>query len=270
MGHQETTEEGGSMDARQQRATEKKATGIIHDLTASKLTDEGLCRVIALAEEMKQQRALLAATGSRNPQTEAAVTEKTLRDEGRIHGSEAYQELRLGVPGEIPPISPELAALCAAQPVKSMLVLDAGFSLIDLAKASESGWRMDVTNSVRLGSFASHAHDIPAWVIVPMEISTEPETRGLPKTDAVQAVQDNLENKKLTISAPDPRLMALGVLLHERATGEKLLWNIFTLTSISNVIVGDSYPDCFEVRIRNFTVVGYGDNVGLAPIAEKR
>ncbi len=260
MGHQETTEEGGSMDASQQKATEE-----IHGLTASELTDEGLDRVIALTKMMKRGRTLLAATGSRNPQTEAAVTEKTLRAEGRIHGSEAYEKLGLEVTEEIPAISPELAALCAAQPVKSMLVLDAGHSLIDLAKASEDGWGMFLGYAVTQSSLASAAHDTPAWVIVPMEVSTEPQTRRLPKTDAIRAVQD--KNEDLTICTPDPRLMALGILLHERATGEELLQSVYTFTSESSVIVGYSDADGFCVDDDSYDVDDDGFyGVGLAPV----
>jgi hypothetical protein len=200
------------------------------------------------------------------------LTEEQLRAEGRVHGPEAYAKLGLEVTGEIPVISPDLVALCATQPVRSMIVLDAGHSLIDLAKASEGGWQMYIGDAARKRDFASATHDAPIWVIVPMEVSTEPQTLGMPKINAIRAVQEDPKNVDLTISAPDPRLKALGILLHERATGEKLLQGVYTLTSESNVVVGYSRSRGFSVHVDHYCRVDAGGigYVALAPVGIKK
>lgn len=220
----------------------------------------------AQLEEML--RLLKQANGILGP-----LTEERLRGEGRLHGPEAYSMLGLEVRGEIPAISEDLVALCDAQPVKSMIVLDAGYSLLNLPTAprGKAGWGMWIEGAARERDFASVTHDTPAWVIVPMDISRKPKTIGLSKRDAIRAVQSDVNGQDLKIIAPDARLMALGLLLHGMSARKMPLpGNVYTFTNESDVFIGGTRREGFSVEVHGEHIDAEGGwNTGLAPVAIK-
>ena len=227
-----------------------------------------LSRLVGQFEDRAAENAGTAPTA-----VTSLPTEESLREQGRVHGLKAYEKLSgLKLDGvEEPPITDELLAKLAAQPMRSMLVLDAGHSLIELSKASQSGWKMFLGEEAPKRDFAGETHSSPQWVVVPMANCDEPRTLGLSKSAAIRAVQSSPKGSSLEIVAPDPRHVAIGILLHERETGEKLFPR-YTFTNKSNVVVGCSDGGGFRVRgITAFRVDARGDaDFGLAPVGIKK
>jgi hypothetical protein len=193
-----------------------------------------------------------------------------LRQEGRVHGKEAYEKLGIKVASE-PEISKEILEQCRNAPVKSMIVLDMGRSLIDLADASKGGWTMILGDLAKTRDFAKETHSSPQWVVVPMKNCEEPRTLGLSKASAISVVQNSPKGVGLEIVAPDPRHQAIGILLHQRDTGEKLFKYKYTFTNKPNVVVGDSRARYFRVYVDGLNVDASGaDPVALAPSGIKK
>ena len=136
--------------------------------------------------------------------TAPANLECRLQADGRIHGLRAYSKLTgLNLAGIREPVIPQADLIkCNSQP-GNMLILDAGFSLRELAGASLTGWHMNLADCT-YPSYYIRAHYSPKWVVVPMGSQNE-------------------------VSELDPRLVAMGILLHQRDTGQTLANTPFSL-----------------------------------------
>jgi hypothetical protein len=106
-----------------------------------------------------------------------------------------------------------------------------------------------LVDRTRKQDWAQTSLNKPKWGIIPMELSKDPETLGLPKARAIAEVQKSLGNTALVTHAPDPVYQAIGILLHERATEERLLRGNYTFTNKSNVVVGCSGAAGFLVDV---------------------
>lgn len=196
-----------------------------------------------------------------------------LRNEGRLLGREAIRQLEhrkldgISLHHLAEPAVPEVVLkTLQLQPVRSMLVLDVGCSLESLANASQSGWSLRLGPPISQRSFAHETAKGPCWRIVPMENFTTPPTCGLSKHHAIKEVLNHL-GRPMTVEPPDPRLLALGILLHQRLTGERL-FPTYTFTDKPHVVVGGATEECFTVESRLVHEVDRkgNENVWLAPV----
>jgi len=145
-------------------------------------------------------------------------------------------------------------------------VLDVGCSLESLAEASQSGWSLRLGPLISHRSFAHATAKAPCWRIVPMENFTTPPTCGLSKHHPIKEVLNHL-GQPTRVEPLVPRLLALGILLHQRLTGERL-FPTYTCTDKPHVVVGGSTEECFTVESRLVHEVDRkgNENVWLAPV----
>lgn len=192
-------------------------------------------------------------------------SEQRLRAEGRVHGKDVYRQLGFEFTGEEPPITEELVALCAGQPVRSMLVLTGVATITAISKRlrRDFGFRAELNGKARRMYSASATSF--QWVTVPMVLCRDPETIGRTKREAVDLVQHSPRGGGLKIIPPGPEAFATGILLHYAATREVLFRAVSTFTGKAGLLIGDSNDDGFWIRFDKDYQAGDG-SVGLAPV----
>lgn len=178
---------------------------------------------------------------------ESIMTLSSLHQSGLIFGDEAYQSSGIKLRGDLPPIPDAVVRNCKEAPVGSMIIYYPGMNIDELEKiANDARLKISVGCHARyaIKSQEEQGGASPAgWYVLPMSSVSNRNGIWFTSSPDEAAAQANRGFSNFKLSVPDPKILALGLVLYRCMRQEALFVNDLVFTDVKGVVVGTESRD---------------------------